>query len=163
MASLYRPWSFDESSRDAVGILTGTHPSIWNKTCMLKMMIFTWYVFVASQQGGFPGKPSKDQPRQCPLKSFSPFYWGWVQFYPYPGAIVYIHWSRKLFLSCRTKCTTCLHHPAGHFEPLSDIIPSWWLANISHHSCFLVRYLMRIEPCWTKCPAGRTDRLRHRQ
>ena len=44
-------------------------------------------------------------------------------------------WSRKLFLVCQTKCPAGLQRSAGHFEPLSDIFPSRWLANINGHSC----------------------------
>ncbi len=32
-----------------------------------------------------------------------------------------------------------LPHSAGHFEPMSDFFPSWWLVNISGHSCFPCR------------------------
>ncbi len=45
--------------------------------------------------------------------------------------IWYSQWSRKLFLECRTKCQL-----GRHFQPLSDISPSCWLANISGNSCF---------------------------
>ena len=50
-----------------------------------------------------------------------------------------VQWSRKLFRACRTKCPAGLQRSAGHFEPLSYIFPSWWLANISGHSCFPCR------------------------
>ena len=40
------------------------------------------------------------------------------------------------FRACWTKCPTGLQRSAGHFEPLSDNFPSWWLANITGHSCF---------------------------
>ncbi len=33
-------------------------------------------------------------------------------------------------------CPAGLQRSARHFEPLSDIFPSWWLANISGHSSF---------------------------
>ncbi len=73
-------------------------------------------------------------------------------------------WLRKLFLACRTKCLADLQRSAGHFEPMSDIFPSWWLVNISGHSCFPCRafyvYWTLLDKmsgkvwalCWT-CPA----------
>ncbi len=71
-------------------------------------------------------------------------------------------WSRKLFLACRTKCS------AGHFEPMSDIFPSYWLVNISGHSCFPCRtfyvYWTLLDKmsgkvwtlCWTSAEGCRT-------
>ncbi len=53
----------------------------------------------------------------------------------YPEWTKHVQWLRKLILACRTKCPAGLQRTAGHFEPLSDIFPSWGLANISGHSC----------------------------
>ncbi len=47
-----------------------------------------------------------------------------------------LKWSRKLFHRCWTKCLAGLQRSARHFELLSEIFSSWWLANISAHSCF---------------------------
>ncbi len=59
-------------------------------------------------------------------------------------------WSRKLFLACRTKCPAGLRRSAGHFDPLSDILPSWWLANISGHSCLPSRAFYVYSPLLDK-------------
>ena len=40
---------------------------------------------------------------------------------------------------CWTKCPAGLQRSAWHFEPLSKIFPSWWLAYISGHSCIPCR------------------------
>ncbi len=59
-----------------------------------------------------------------------------------------VQWSRKLFVTCRTKCPAGLQcsASAGHFEPLSDIFHSWWLVNISGHSCFSCRIFYVSKP-----------------
>ena len=71
--------------------------------------------------------------------------------------------SQKLILACQTKCPAGLQPSAGHFEPLTDIFPSWWLVKISGHSYFPWWHFMCIEPCWTKCPARSELSAGHQQ
>ena len=54
-----------------------------------------------------------------------------------------------------------LQRSAGHFEPLLDIFPRWWLANISGHSCCPYRTRSELSAGHQQKSAGHVRHVRH--